>query len=469
MKAVDWDSLVAIVGAKYILTGDDTQSYVEDWRKQYVGKALAVVKPANVNEVAEIVKWCVVNKVAIVPQGGNTGLCGGATPDDSGLQMIVSLTRLKQVRQIDATNNTLTVEAGCTLYEVQQLALSVERYFPLSLAAEGTCTIGGNLSTNAGGTAVLRYGNTRDLTLGLEVVTPQGEILSMLRGLRKDNTGYDLKHLFIGAEGSLGLITAATLKLFPKPQARLCALTALETPEQCLNLLNLARDDCDANLTAFEVISHECLGLVVQHVAGTQNPFNAVHAWYALIEISNPYSEEKAREQLEGLLEQALENDVIQDAVCAQSLAQVQALWRLRESISEAESKEGRNIKHDVSIPISSLPDFMKITDAQILTQFPGTKMVVFGHFGDGNLHYNVSCSHIKNLDDWREMMPKISHVVHESVAAFNGSISAEHGLGQFKAKTINLYKSELEMRLMRQIKAVLDPHNIMNPGKVIA
>lgn len=457
------------IGAAHVLTGaSDTAAYLTDWRRRFTGKALAVVKPASTTEVAAIVRLCNQFQVPIVPQGGNTGLVLGSVPDDSGRAIVLSLTRLNRIRAIDCINNTMTVEAGCILERVQNVAADSARLFPLSLAAEGSCTIGGNLATNAGGTAVVRYGNMRELCLGLEVVTAQGEIWNGLRGLRKDNTGYDLRDLFIGAEGTLGIITAAVLKLFPQPKAQLTALAAMQTPEQALQLLSIAQTQCGAALTGFELMSDFCLQLVNRHFPQMGLPLPQRYPQYVLLELSDNESEQHAETMLENMITSALEEGVIQDAVVATSIAQSKTLWNLREHIPLAQAEEGKNIKHDISVPISRIGDYIRTTDVLLQQAFPGCRMVTFGHLGDGNLHYNVSPpEHASDLA-FINQQAAVNRIVHDSVHQFDGSISAEHGLGELKRDEILHYKSEVEMNLMRKIKSALDPLSIMNPGKVI-
>lgn len=463
------DQCRAAVGTTNVLTENaDLAGYLTDWRRRYTGKAMAVVRPGSTEEVASIVRLCNQHRVPIVPQGGNTGLVLGSVPDQSGTAIVLSLTRLNRIRAVDTVNNTITVDAGCILAQVQDAASNASRLFPLSLASEGSCTIGGNLSSNAGGTAVLRYGNTRELCLGLEVVTPQGEIWNGLRGLRKDNTGYDLRDLYIGAEGTLGVITAAVLKLFPQPQAQLTAFAAMQSPEDALNLLSLAQRKCGASLTGFELMSDFCMQLVTKHFPHMRLPFPTSYPQYVLLELSDSESEEHASAMLEALITEALEQGVIQDAAIASSIAQSRALWQLREHISLAQAEEGKNIKHDISVPISDIGTFIQVTDALLLQHFPGARMVTFGHLGDGNLHYNVSPPEDESPDAFISQQAAINHVVHESVHSFGGSISAEHGLGALKCEEVRAYKSEVELNLMRTIKVALDPLNLMNPGKVI-
>jgi D-lactate dehydrogenase (cytochrome) len=461
------ERLRKIVGDPGLITAPaDMASYATDWRKRYAGRPFAVVKPDSTAQVAAIVRACADTRTAIVPQGGNTGLCGAATPDASGTQVILNLSRLDRIREIDAANNAMTAEAGCVLAGLQEAARAAGRLFPLSLAAEGSCELGGNLSTNAGGTAVLRYGNARDLVLGLEVVLPSGEIWDGLRGLRKDNTGYDLKQLFIGAEGTLGVITAAVLKLYPLPKSRATAIAALPAPGEALRLLELAQTRCSERLTAFELFSHYCLELVLEHFPETAAPFGAAYPQYVLMEVSD--SSEAAGEGLESTLSEAMQTGLVLDAVIAQNESQARSLWALRENISEAQARDGPNIKHDISVPVSSIARFIAATDPEIARAFPGARMVVFGHLGDGNLHYNVSPPSDSAADAFLREMPAVNRIVHDSVARFRGSISAEHGLGQLKREEIRRYKSPLELELMRAIKRTLDPLGIMNPGKVL-
>jgi FAD/FMN-containing dehydrogenase len=457
------------IGDAHVLTAAaDVSPYLLDQRRRFSGNALAVVKPASTEQVAAIVKLCHRFRVPLVPQGGNTGLVLGSVPDASGSAIVLSLTRLNRIRSIDPVNNTMAVEAGCILKNIQDAAADAGRLFPLSLAAEGSCTIGGNLSTNAGGTAVLRYGNTRELCLGLEVITPQGEIWSSLRGLRKDNTGYDLRDLFIGAEGTLGIISAAVLKLFPQPKATLTALAALPSPDHALHLLSLAQDCCGPTLTGFELMSDYCLQLVASHFPQLRPPFPQQFPQYVLLELSDHESEEHANAMLESLISDALEQQIIEDAVVTASIAQSRALWNLREHIPLAQAAEGKNIKHDISLPISRIGDFIRTTDALLQQQFAGCRLVTFGHLGDGNLHYNVSPPAGTTADDFLNQQAEVNRIVHDSVHQFGGSISAEHGIGALKRDEIRLYKSELEIRLMQTIKQALDPFGLMNPGKLI-
>ena len=472
------EQLKAIVGKAAVITDpQEVTPYATDWRKRYFGMPLAVVKPGSTAEVAAVVKLCAATRTAIVPQGGNTGLCGGATPlaaEDAsrfvpgGAQIVLKLSRMNRVRAVDPVNNTITVEAGCVLMNLQQAAAAAGRLFPLSLAAEGSCEIGGNLSTNAGGTAVLRYGNARDLVLGLEVVLPDGQIWDGLRALRKDNTGYDLKQLFVGAEGTLGIITAAVLKLFPRPRARATALVALASPARALELLSHVQGACGDRVTGFELMSAFCLSLVARHFPATRLPLARTYAQYLLLELSDSASAESLDAALQGALADASKRGLILDAAVAASEAQAAALWALRENIPEAQVYEGQQIKHDISVPISCIAEYIDVTDAELQRAFPGVRMVTFGHLGDGNLHYNIAPPEGADEGAFMARASEVSRLVHDSVARFSGSISAEHGLGQYKRDEILRYKSPLEMDLMRRIKAALDPQGTMNPGKVL-
>ena len=456
-------TLTGIVGTAQVLTEPaDIAPFVTDWRGRYRGAAQCVVRPANTDEVAAVVKACVEAGVAIVPQGGNTSLCGAATPDAAGHAVVLSLGRLNRVRAVDAGNNTITVEAGCTLAAVQEAARAADRLFPLALASQGTCQIGGNLSTNAGGVQVLRYGNTRELTLGLEVVLPGGEVWDGLRGLRKDNTGYDLKHLFIGAEGTLGVITAAVLKLFPLPKRQTTCWLNVASPAAAVDLLNAARSAFDAQLTAFELVSETALQLVLKNIPGAVRP-GAASPCYVLAEFSD--AEPAA---VERWLAECLASGAVGDGVVAASETQAGKLWALREHISEAQKIEGISIKHDVAVPVSRIADFLAAAYAALAHAYPGIRVVTFGHVGDGNLHYNLSKPDAQDNATFLAGQPQVNRIVHDLVHAFKGSISAEHGLGQLKRDEVLRYKSPVEMAMMRAIKQALDPHGLMNPGKVL-
>jgi FAD/FMN-containing dehydrogenase len=440
---------------------DTLAPHLVEWRSRYQGKTPLLLRPANTAEVAAIVRVCAEAEVGIVPQGGNTGLVGAQIPHASGHEVLVNLSRMNRVRFVDPINNTLTAEAGCVLAAIQQAAAEKDRLFPLSLAAEGSCQIGGNLSANAGGIHVLRYGNSRDLVLGLEVVTPEGEVWDGLRGLRKDNTGYDLKHLYIGAEGTLGIITAAVLKLFPRHRQVETAFAAVPTPEAVLDLLTLAREvSGDGGVLAFEMIPRFALDLVVKNVAGSIDPLATPSPWYVLVDLTVP------RATAEAFLTQGLSQGLITDAALAGSAAQAAALWKLRESISEAQKREGGSIKNDVSVPLSQIPGFIKQVLAAVAKLVPGIRPVPFGHVGDGNLHFNFSQPVGMDQEAYLARWDEVSRAVHAIVAAHGGSISAEHGIGVAKREEARRYKSAVELDLMHRIKQALDPKGIMNPGK---
>ncbi|WP_077003442.1 FAD-binding oxidoreductase [Variovorax sp. KK3] len=465
------EQLRTVVGAPNVLTDGDLSAWEQDWRKRSRGKALAVVRPGSTAEVAAVVQACAAAGTPIVPQGGNTGLAVGSIPDESGTQVVLSLQRMNAVRAVDAANLTMTVEAGCVLQILQETAEKAGFLFPLSLAAEGSCTIGGNLATNAGGTQVLRYGNARDLCLGLEVVTPQGGIWQGTSGLRKDNTGYDLRDLLIGSEGTLGIITAATLKLYPLPAARLTAWAAVPTLEQAVELLGLAHQRLGPGLTGFEVMGRFALSLVAKHFPAMRVPFieDDGMPYCVLLENSDSESEDHARARFEALLETAFESGCVSDAVVAENLTQAHQLWHVRESIPLAQAEEGLNIKHDISIPVSRIPAFVAETDALLERAMPGVRLVNFGHLGDGNLHYNVQAPAGANNGDFlRDHEDRINDLVYEAVRRFDGSFSAEHGVGSLKVETLAAHKSPVALEMMRAIKRGLDPQNLLNPGRVI-
>ncbi len=462
------ETLRGEVGTAYVLTEGDLCAWELDWRKRYRGRALAVVQPGSTAEVAAVVRACAAQGTAVVPQGGNTGLVGGGVPDASGTQVLLSLARLNRVRAIDAANLTMTVEAGCVLPRVQHAPAARGLLFALSLAAEGSCTIGGNLATNAGGTQVLRYGTARELCLGLEVVTPAGDIWEGLAGLRKDNTGYDLRDLYIGSEGTLGVITAATLKLHPQPAARGTALAACASLEDCVALLGLAQARLSAGLTAFEVMNALSLALVARHFPALAQPLGA-SPWTVLLEQSDAESPAHARALLEGLLAAALEGGKITNAVVAESLQQSHQLWHLRESIPLAQGQEGPNIKHDIALPVSRIAGFVAHTDAALVRRFPGVRLVDFGHLGDGNLHYNVQAPvGVDAASFLGEYEAAVNALVYDAVQAHGGSISAEHGIGSLKRDELTRRKSPVALSLMRAIKQALDPQGLMNPGRLL-
>lgn len=460
----------AIVGEKNALTApSDVEAYVTEDRNLFRGSSPLVLRPGSTAEVAAICKLANETHTAIVPQGGNTGLVGGQTP--YGGEVVISLKRMDRVREIDTASNTMIVEAGMILQNAQQRAAEVERLFPLSLGSEGSCTIGGNLSSNAGGTAALAYGVAREMVVGLEVVLADGRVLNSLSKLKKDNTGYDLRNLFIGAEGTLGIITAATLKLFPKPHSVETSFIGLKSPEQALKLLDIARNSAGGSLTSFELIAEIAVDFSVRHGIGIRDPLDQRHPWYVLMELSS--SHDDARPMLEAILERALEDELIDDAVIANSLQQRQGFWKLREEISPAQKPEGGSIKHDISVPVAAVPQFIAEANAAVVRVMEGARPVPFGHMGDGNIHYNVSqpidpsrdpAATAAFLARWHDF----SDVVFDIVLRLDGSISAEHGIGRLKAEDLPKVKDPVAIELMRSLKAMLDPNGILNPGKVL-
>ncbi len=450
---------------------DDLEPYITEWRGLWRGNCMGVAFPESTEQVAAVIRLCAETRTPVVPHGGNTGLVGGGVPQGG---IVLSAKRMNRIREIDVANQTMTVDAGCILADIQTTVADAGLFFPLSLGAEGTCQIGGNLSTNAGGVGVLRYGNARDLTLGLEVVTPSGDIWNGLKGLRKDNTGYDLKHLFIGAEGTLGVITGAVLKLYPAPQSHATAMVGLASAEAALALFVQIRAIGGDNLTAFEIINHMAMGLVNTHIPEARNPFATSHAYYALVELSSSRPADDLRAIMENCFENALEGGIIEDAVIAESTGQAAGLWRLRESIPEAQVTEGASIKHDISVPVSKVPDFIQQASAQVAATLSGTRVVAFGHMGDGNLHYNLTFpentpeNNDENDQGFLDQWSTFNRVVHELAVSMGGSFSAEHGIGRLKRGELGRYGSPVAISMMRGIKSVLDPHGIMNPGKVI-
>jgi len=466
---MDLAALRAAFAGRLFDDADAMAPFLTDWRRKWTGCAIAVAQPDTAEGVAAVLRWCRSQNVAVVPQGGNTGLSGGATPAAEGCSLVLSTARLQRIRALDPVGQTVTAEAGVTLQQVQDAAREAGRLFPLSLAAQGTCTIGGNLATNAGGVQVLRYGNARDLCLGLEVATADGELWNGLRPLRKDNTGYALRDLYIGSEGTLGVITAAVLKLFPLPAAQVVALVAVPSTAAALALLSQAQQRLAADLTAFELISETCLLLVERHVDAARRPLADRSPWYVLLEVSSSRSEQAATEAIEDLLQAAIEADHASDAALSASVAQFRSLWALREDISEAQGADGPTIKHDIALPIACIPDFIERTDAAITRHFPGLRLVVFGHLGDGNLHYNLSPpAGGMPKADFVALEAPINRLVHDAVHDAGGSISAEHGLGVLRRDEAARYKPAVEQRLMRAIKQALDPLNLMNPGKLL-
>lgn len=463
--------LTQILGPQYVLTEEDAKTpFLTDWRKRFTGKALAVLLPGTSTEVSQIVKLCAERQIALVPQGGHTGFCGGATPDNSGKQVILNLKRMNHIREIDVANQTITVEAGCILQVVQEKAAEKGYLFPLSLGAEGSCMIGGNLATNAGGTNVLRYGNARDLCLGLEVVTATGEIWNGIKGLRKDNTGYDLRDLFIGSEGTLGIITAAVMKLYPLPISQWTTLVACESIADSIALLNLFQKRATSLLTGFEMMTQESLELNEKHFPHMANPLKGNPPFTILIELSDYESENHVRQLLETILEEAFETNLINDAVIASNLSQANAFWHMREHITLAQAEEGANLKHDITIPLSSLDRFISDTDALIRAKYPGVRIINFGHLGDGNLHYNIAPPLGIDPKAFNVANEKPIHeLVYAQVELCNGSISAEHGVGQLKLDGLRAHKGDVAHELMKTLKRALDPQNILNPNKVVS
>ena len=456
------------VGAGNVFCDGDLSAWEIDWRRRFAGRALAVVRPGSTDEVAMVVRLCAERGVGIVPQGGNTGLVGGSVPDASGSQIVLSLARLDRIRSIDPANLTMTVEAGCVLQRVQEAATGADLMFALSLAAEGSCTIGGNLATNAGGTQVLRYGNARELCLGLEVVTATGDVWDGLSGLRKDNTGYDLRDLLIGSEGTLGIITAATLKLHPRPAAVLTAMAGVPTLEAAVALLALAHATLGPGLTGFEAMNAFSLALVRKHFPALRQPLSSA-PWTVLVEQSDVESEAHGAAALESLLERGLERGLVDDTAIASSIEQAQAMWHLRESIPLAQALEGPNVKHDIALPASAIVEFVATTDAALVRAFPGVRLVDFGHLGDGNLHYNVQCPEGSDAAEFLRAHEKgVNAVVYDAVAARGGSFSAEHGVGALKRDELAARKSPVALAMMHAVKRALDPAGLLNPGRVL-
>jgi FAD/FMN-containing dehydrogenase len=459
----------AIVGDKNAVTDPaEIAPHLVETRGLYHGSSPLLLKPGNTQEVAAVMALATESKTPIVPQSGNTGHVGGQTPRDGKSDVLLTLSRMNKVREIDTAANALTVDAGCILDNIHEVASQHDRLFPLSLGSQGTCQIGGNLSTNAGGTQVLAYGNMRQLCLGLEVVLPTGEIWDGLRKLKKDNTGYDLRDLFIGAEGTLGVITGAVLKLFPKPRGHQVAFAGLDSAEDALKLFEMATATCGPSLTGFELMVRLGVEFTVRHIPGVRDPLAAAYPWYVLIDVSTFDSEDSAERMMQTLLESTFSAGIVKDATIAASTAQARAFWHLRESMSEAQKPEGGSIKHDVSVPISSIPAFMQAAEKAVLAYMPDVRVCAFGHLGDGNIHYNISqpigADKAEFIGKWRD----VNKIVHGLVLSFGGSISAEHGIGQLKRDELAAIRPAIEIDLMRRIKHVFDPAGIMNPGKVI-
>ncbi len=469
------DKLRAVVGDKgLILDEKDKHPFLTDWRENYLGAALAIVRPATTEEVSAVVKLCAAEKVAICPQGGNTGMSGGATPQEDGREIVLSLTRMNRILEVDPIGYSMTVEAGVILKTIQQTASDNDRLFPLSLGAEGSCTIGGNLSTNAGGVQVLHYGNTRQLVLGIEVVLPNGDIWNGLRALKKDNTGYDLRDLYLGAEGTLGIITKAVLKLWPKPKDVATSWNAVPSPEAAVELLSGAYAASEDNVTSCELMGRMGIEFVLKHIPGSVDPLADKHDWYVLLEWSSTRpprdgaNQSGLREKMEAYLGEAMEKGLVLDAVIAQNEAQARAFWGLRENHSEGQKKEGPSIKHDISVAVSKLPTFMTEGLAAMKKALPNCRPVPFGHVGDGNMHFNCQSPPGWSKPQFMEHGDAISGAIYDLVTAYGGSISAEHGIGRIKVDELAHYRSKIELDVMRSLKRALDPQNIMNPGKVI-
>jgi FAD/FMN-containing dehydrogenase len=460
--------LRGLIGADSILTAPaDTAPFLVDERHLYRGSALAVALPRDVGQVARIIGWCNQQRVGVVPQGGNTGYCGGATPDESGQQLLLSLRRLNRIRSIDADNFSLTAEAGCVLASVQQAADATERFFPLSLGSEGSCQIGGNLATNAGGLNVVRYGMARDLLLGIEAVLPDGQVFDGLKSLRKDNTGYDLKSLLVGSEGTLGVITAATLKLWPQMRSSATAIVAIAEPADAVRLLGLLKAQAGERLSSFELLPRIAIELTARYISGVTDPLTTVYPWYILCELTSA-AVEPLSELLQQTLADAAERSLLLDAALATSERVRAAFWRLRETVPEAQRHVGSSLKHDISVPVASLPAFISQASLWVQTHVTDGVLVCYGHAGDGNLHFNISCTDRARSAAFLAQEPQIRRAIHDLVAMFSGSISAEHGIGRLKREELQRYASPVALGAMRAIKQALDPNGIMNPGKLL-
>ncbi|WP_315755425.1 MULTISPECIES: FAD-binding oxidoreductase [unclassified Bradyrhizobium] len=463
------ERLQGAIGAAHVLVAAEDQApYLRDWLGKYHGTAIAVVRPGSTAEVAAVMVACAEARSAVVPQGGHTSLSGGATPDAGGRAVVLSLARMNRIRAVDAIGQTIVVDAGVVLAKVQDAARAAGLLFPLSLGSEGSCTVGGNLAANAGGVAVLRYGVMRELALGLEVVLPDGRIWDGLRALRKDNTGYALRDLFIGSEGTLGIITGAVLKLFPQPTARATAFVAVADAAAALALLRLSRAHCGDRLTAFEFLTSATLEMILRQISDTRLPFAALPGAAVLIELSDIGDESALTVRLETALAEAMANGIASDAVVAQDGTQAKAFWRVRESVSEALVREGKALKHDIAVPVAEIADFVDVMDAAVRAALPGVRPMVFGHLGDGNLHYNLMRPLDMSEAQFYEHGARITRIVHDEITRRRGSISAEHGIGQLRIAEMPLCKPPLELELMRQLKATLDPHGLMNPGKLL-
>jgi FAD/FMN-containing dehydrogenase len=463
------DRFAEMIGAANVLTSPDDQApYLTEWRDLYQGVTPMVLRPGSTEEVSAVMTYAYQNDLKVVPQGGNTGLVGGQIPQETGDEIVLSLSRLNKVRAVDPAGFTITAEAGVVLETLQNEAENVDRLFPLALGAQGSCQIGGNISTNAGGTAVLAYGNTRDLVLGLEVVLPTGEIWNGLRTLRKDNTGYDLKQLFIGGEGTLGIITAAALKLFPRPKKLEAAFVGLPNPHAALKLFTLAKAQAGPVLTGFEIMPRVGVEFCLRHLEGARDPLEGEHAWYVLMELSSGSEAFPVRDLMESILGEAFEEGLVEDAAFAQNLTQVQDFWHIRHGMSEVQKPEGGSIKHDVSVPVASIPDFLDKAMAAVEDFVPGCRPVPFGHIGDGNIHFNVSQPVGADKEDYLAKWDEMNTIVHGIVGEFGGSISAEHGIGRLKRDLLKDVKQGIELDLMKRIKDAFDPKGLLNPGRVL-
>lgn len=472
MNSDTLDRFKSIVGERHALVeAADIAPYTTDMRGRYKETAPLVLRPGTVEEVSQIVKLACETQTAIIPQGGNTGLVGAGLPLAGKAlgEVVVSMGRMNRIVDVDPDTNTMTVESGCILQSIQQAADEVDRLFPLSLGAQGSCQIGGNIGSNAGGTAVLAYGNTRELVMGLEVVLPTGEIWNGLSRLRKDNTGYDLKNLLVGAEGTLGIVTKAVLKLFPKPRGREVAFAAVPSADAALKLLSEAKNAAGNSLTAFELMAGIAMEFTLKHAKNTiRRPIEGSHPWYVLLEISSPRSHDEAQETMEFILQSGFEAGSVDDATIAASMEQQQLFWNLREDMSGSQKPEGASIKHDISVPVGSIPDFIRAADAAVLALVPDARIVNFGHMGDGNLHYNISQPVGWEAKAFFDHEAAVHEAVYKVVGSFSGSISAEHGIGQMKRDKLAQIKDPTALQMMHAIKSALDPYAIMNPGKVI-
>ena len=469
MTTLDRQTLVDIAGPEGILTdAADIAPYLTDQRKLYEGRALAVIVPRSVEQISRLLRFCNENRIGVVPHGGNTGYCGGATPDESGNQVVVSMRRMNRIRGVDALNYSLVAEAGCILADVQRAADEAERFFPLSLGSEGTCQIGGNLSTNAGGLSVLRYGMMRELVLGLEVVLADGRVLSSLSALRKDNTGYDIKSLFLGAEGTLGIITAASVKLFPKIRSSATALVAVPKVRAAVDLLARLREASGDRISSFELIPRIGVELTTQHIPGVIDPLQQPYSWYVLCELTSARAADPLDTIMEEALGAALEDGLVLDAALSRNERERAALWKLRETIPEAQRIDGASLKHDISVTITALPDFVERASRWVEDNVPDGRLVIYGHVGDGNLHFNLNQAPGSDRNIFLAREPAIKRAIHDMVGEFGGSFSAEHGIGRLKVGELEHYASPVEIDLMRAVKKALDPNGVLNPGKVL-